>query len=348
MDSLTQAVLGATVQTALLGRWQGRRAIFYGAALGTLPDLDVVIDYGNAVKEMTYHRGFSHSLFVLTGLALLLTAICGRWRAPGYSQGRLFLTLWLVLVTHPLLDAFTTYGTQLFWPLPSTPVAWSSVFIIDPLYTLPLLVAVLAGLLMGPHGRSPRLAVAALALSTAYLGWTLVAKYSAERQVRQVLAAQGQADARLFSAPLPFTSLLWRVMVDDGPERYRETWVGLFDDRPPALVPLPRGGELAPILADSPAEQRLRWFTDDWLRYDRLGNDLVVTDLRLGATGYHSFRFVLAQREASGWRLVAEPSLWPRERGGREQLAVVWRRLWHPELPSPVADWAARLSRMPD
>ena len=75
MDSLTQAVLGATVQTALLGRWQGRRAILYGAALATLPDLDVVIDYGDAVKEMTYHRGFSHSLFVLTGLALLLTGM---------------------------------------------------------------------------------------------------------------------------------------------------------------------------------------------------------------------------------------------------------------------------------
>jgi len=348
VDSLTQAVLGATLQTALLGRWQGRRALLYGAALGTLPDLDVFIDYGHAVNEMTYHRGFSHSLFVLTGVALLLTWLCGRWRDPCYSRRRLFLTLWLVLVTHPLLDAFTTYGTQLFWPLPTTPVAWSSIFIIDPLYTLPLLLAVLAGLLFGPRGRPPRLAVAALLVSTAYLGWTLVAKYSAERQVRTALAAQGQQDVRLFSAPLPFTSLLWRVMVDDGPERYREAWVGLLDEYPPELVALPRGGELAPLLAASPAEQRLRWFTGDWLRYDRLGNDLVVTDLRLGVTGYHSFRFVLAQREAAGWRLVAEPPLWPRERGGREQLAVVWRRLWHPELPAPVADWAARLSQVPD
>ena len=73
MDSITQALLGATVQASLLGRWQGRRALLYGAVLGTLPDLDVVIDYGDAVAEMTYHRGFSHSLFTLSLLAVVLT-----------------------------------------------------------------------------------------------------------------------------------------------------------------------------------------------------------------------------------------------------------------------------------
>ena len=107
MDSITQAVLGASIQGALLGRWQGRKALLYGAMLGTLPDLDVIIDYGDAVADMTYHRGFSHSLLVLTGLALLLTWLTRRFRHnPGYSAQRLFLTLWLVLITHPLLDSF--------------------------------------------------------------------------------------------------------------------------------------------------------------------------------------------------------------------------------------------------
>ncbi len=146
MDSITQAVLGASVQAALLGRWQGRKALLYGAALGTLPDLDVVIDYGDAVANMTYHRGFSHSLFVVSAVALLLTALIRRWRPDaGYSGTRLLLTLWLVLLTHVLLDAFTSYGTQLLWPLPTPPIAWSSVFIIDPLYSVPLLLAVLVG-----------------------------------------------------------------------------------------------------------------------------------------------------------------------------------------------------------
>ncbi len=166
MDSITQAVLGATLQAALLGRWQGRKALLYGAALATLPDLDVVIDYGDAVAGMTYHRSFSHSLLVLTGLALALTLLL-RWRPhPGYSAGRLFVTLWLVLATHPLLDAFTSYGTQLFWPFTPTPTARSTVFIIDPLYTAPLLVAVIGGLLHGLRDKSPRLPLLARAVQS--------------------------------------------------------------------------------------------------------------------------------------------------------------------------------------
>ena len=73
MDSITQAVLGASVQGAVLGRWQGRKALVYGAMLGTLPDMDVVIDFGDAVADVTYHRGFSHSLFVIGLAAVLLT-----------------------------------------------------------------------------------------------------------------------------------------------------------------------------------------------------------------------------------------------------------------------------------
>ena len=94
MDSITQAVLGASIQGALLGRWQGRKALLYGAMLGTLPDLDVVIDYGDAVADMTFHRGFSHSLFVLTGVALLLTWLTRRFaHNPGYARHALYQPL---------------------------------------------------------------------------------------------------------------------------------------------------------------------------------------------------------------------------------------------------------------
>ncbi|PTN42534.1 hydrolase, partial [Achromobacter xylosoxidans] len=144
MDSVTQAVLGAGIQGALLGRVQGRRALIYGAALATVPDLDVLMRYPDPVSLMTYHRGFSHSVFVLTGLAVFLTWLIRKyWPQAPYSGRRLFLTLWLVLVTHPVLDSFTVYGTQLFWPLALIPESWAAVFIIDPVYTVPLLLAVL-------------------------------------------------------------------------------------------------------------------------------------------------------------------------------------------------------------
>jgi len=291
MDSITQAVLGASIQGALLGRWQGRKALLYGAVLGTLPDLDVVIDYGDSVAAMTYHRGFSHSLFVLTGFALLLTWLLRQWRPnPGYSSRRLFLAIWLVLITHPILDAFTSYGTQLLWPFAPTPAAWSSIFIIDPIYSLPLLGAVIYGLIAGLRDRARTVVNWALAFSTVYLASTLGGKYMAEHRVQQELARQGIEAEAIFSSPTPFNTLLWRVVAIEG-EDYHEALVGWFDSAPPLLERMPRGAALGEALADSPAHQRLKWFTNDVLRYDRIGDHLVVTDIRLGMTGFHPFRF---------------------------------------------------------
>jgi inner membrane protein len=152
MDSLSQIVLGASIQGSILGKYQGRKAYLYGAMLGTLPDLDVFIDYGDPISNMTYHRGFSHSLFVLTALGLIGAWLISRYHQwcdlpLPYSFGRLALAITLVLTTHPILDSFTVYGTQLLWPLHEslslTPISIASMFIIDPLYTLPLLIAMI-------------------------------------------------------------------------------------------------------------------------------------------------------------------------------------------------------------
>jgi inner membrane protein len=345
MDSITQAVLGATIQGALLGRWQGRKALLYGALLGTLPDLDVVIDYGDAVADMTYHRGFSHSLLVLSAIALLLTWLV-RWLHPhpGYSARRLLLSIGLVLLTHPLLDSFTSYGTQLFWPLMPIPTAWSSIFIIDPLYTAPLLVAVLLGAAYGLRDKLAKAPAIALILSSLYLASTLAGKSMAEQRVEAELARQGIQAEALFSTPTPLNSLLWRVIVLDG-EDYHEALVGWFDQRSPQLVRIPRGTRLAQALKDSPAHRRLLWLTDGVLRYDHIGDHLVVTDLRLGMTGFHPFRFDFAHWHNGEWRVQQEVERWPVERGDLARLWLLWQRIWRPELEVPLLAWAGELSK---
>lgn len=345
MDSITQALLGATVQASLLGRWQGRKALLYGAVLGTLPDLDVVIDYGDAIADMTYHRGFSHSLFVLSTLAVMLAWLARRIRPdPAYSGMRLFLTIWLVLVTHVLLDAFTSYGTQLFWPLTTPPVAWSSVFIIDPLYSLPLLLAVLVGAFVGVKGRMPRWAASALLLSSLYLGFTLAGKQMAEQRVEAAMDARGIQASQLFSTPTPFNSLLWRVIIIEG-DQYYEALVSWFDDQPPELVSIPRSERLATALRESPQHARLQWFTGNVLRYDEVGGQLLVTDLRLGMTGFHPFRFALAERNGTGWGLIPYVERLPAERGDLDRLKQLWQRIWQQQPGLPLAEWAADLNR---
>src|SRR5690606_7585113 len=122
------------------------------AALGTLPDLDslpLALLTDDPVALMTLHRGASHSLLVLPLVGWLAWAwLRGRGGRVAQAPRRWFWAIQLALVTHPLLDAFTVYGTQLLWPLPLHPVMWASVFIIDPLYTLWLLLACVAAFVL--------------------------------------------------------------------------------------------------------------------------------------------------------------------------------------------------------
>src|SRR5690606_10180590 len=132
MDSLTQIVLGGALAAAIAPAHHRRAALFAGGALGTLPDLDALplaLLADDPVAVVTLHRGASHSLFLLP---LLGWAIWAFFRRRGgrvaESPRRWFWAIQAVLLTHPLLDAFTVYGTQLPWPLPLPPVMWSSLF----------------------------------------------------------------------------------------------------------------------------------------------------------------------------------------------------------------------------
>ena len=193
MDSVTQAVLGAAVGEATLGRRVGTKAPLWGAMLGTLPDLDVLYPFADPVSAFTWHRGPSHS-----HLRPRRPHARGRMADlklhPGTSEQRRgwYRLVLMVFGTHILLDCFTVYGTQALWPLPVPPVGWATIFIIDPLYTLPLAAGVLAALLLR---RSPvrawRWNLAGLALSSLYLAWSAGAKLYADHRVRDILAREG-------------------------------------------------------------------------------------------------------------------------------------------------------------
>ena len=168
MDSLSQIALGSAVAIGIMGRrtavW---KAAAWGAMAGTLPDLDVLIDHGDDLSNMVLHRAESHALFWLTLFSPLLAWAASRLHREAPLFGRWWLALWLVLITHPLLDAMTIYGTQLLLPFTNHPFAVGSVFIIDPAYTLPLVVGVVAALRL----RDPQRGVRWNALGPSPLTW---------------------------------------------------------------------------------------------------------------------------------------------------------------------------------
>jgi inner membrane protein len=331
MDSITQMLLGAAVAAAVAPREHRRAALLAGAALGTLPDLDAFAINAltdDPVARMTWHRGPSHSLLLLPFAAWALWAWFRR-RGGRVAQAprRWFWALQLVLVTHPLLDALTVYGTQLLWPLPVRPVMWSSVFIIDPLYTVWPLLACAVAWFARERLLAQRALVCGLVLSTAYLGWSLIAKAVVEREAERSLSALGLRDAPRFSVPMPFNTLLWRVVAMT-PDGFVEGERSLVADRGPIRFRAwPSDVAALGVAADFPAVRRLAWFNHGFMKAEVRDDRLVVSDLRMGAEPDYSFRFAVAERASPHWRAIAPVQLaWPWQ--ARRRLPGLWRRIW--------------------
>ncbi|NYZ62474.1 metal-dependent hydrolase [Luteimonas deserti] len=332
MDSLTQVVLGASVAAAVVPAAHRRVALLAGAALGTLPDLDglpIALLTDDPVLRMTLHRGLTHSLLVLPVFGAALWWLFRRFGAGrvAASPVRWFWAIQLALVTHPLLDAFTVYGTQLLWPFRPSPVMWSSVFIIDPLYTVWLLVGVVVAAVAGPRVLGRRALAAGLVLSTLYLGWSLVAKGLVERDADRALSAMGLGDAPRFSVPMPATTLLWRVvaMTDEG---YVEGFRSLAVDRGPMRFDA-YGSDVEALRANAalPAVQRLAWFNRGFMGARVVDGRLELSDLRMGSEPDYFFRFTVAETGTGGWRAVP-PEQAPMSRDLGETWRATWARIW--------------------
>ena len=331
MDSLTQITLGACVAAAAVPPGQRRKAAGLGAFLGTLPDLDVFLNYGGPVENFTMHRGFSHSLFVLAGFGSLLWLILQRWWKPVREHPRPWLAaILLALLTHPLLDAHTAYGTQLFWPIPTPPVAWATLFIIDPLYTLPLLVGLVAVLTRPASKIAGRFLTTGLVVSTLYLGWSWIAQGVVARNAHQSLAAQGLGAPRMFITPSPLNTLLWRVVArtENG---YFEGFDSLVaDDGPIRFTFHPSDDQaLVAASADIPAAGRLQWFADGFVSANVSDGILIITDLRMGAGDNYVFRHAVAQYGNPRWQPIPAQRLPMLSRSGL--LSATWERIWSAE-----------------
>lgn len=307
MDSLTQLALGACVGLAVAGRRAGaRKAAVLGGVLGTLPDLDVFLPVDDPIDAFVLHRSWTHSL-VMHALATPLLGEAAR-RAVRELRGEralAWLAVFLCLSTHALLDALTIYGTQLFWPLSTEPVGVGSVFIVDPLYTLPLLAATLWALARPAWTPPLRRAVgAALAVSTLYLGWSLIAQQAALAAAGRAFAAAGVAPVRVLAIPTPFNTLFWRVIAVE-PDRYFNLYLTAFGAaRPERALAHPRGAALAACIDGLDAFRRLAGFTKGFYRVDLRGGDLVVSDLRMGLTPNYVFQFAVARSEAGAVRPI--------------------------------------------
>lgn len=299
MDSVTQFALGASIGEAALGRKIGNRAALAGGIVATLPDLDSFIPYDDAVATFTYHRSATHSLFILAAASPLITWLALKLQ-PKFREFRkeTFQLVFLALFTHPLLDAFTVYGTQLFWPITNYPVSGSTIFIVDPLYTIWLLIGCIAAMLISRDKiTGHRLNYAGLALSSIYLSWTVAAKLIVDNRAEQLLNDENIAFDQLMSTPAPFTSFTWRL-IGKNREGYFDAFIDVFgEDQPVIINQRPSEEHLLVNLRDHWPVTRLLDFTHGYYSVSRRGDDILITDLRMGLESNYVFVFKVAKYE---------------------------------------------------
>jgi inner membrane protein len=283
MDSVTQIVLGAAVANKVLGKKLGNKAILYGAILGTIPDLDVVV--GKFLDPLTatdIHRGFSHStlFFVLLSpiLALLIKKIEKR-NLVNFKEA--LLCCFLGLQTHALLDLFTTWGTQLFWPL-ETRYSLQSIFVIDPLYTLPFLVFLIISMF---KNRNDKKRIfwnrVGLTVSTVYLFSTLFVQAIVKNKFENQLRENNISYDEIVVKPSPFNIILWttNVKVKDG------YWIGdysFFDTKPIQFQYIPKQEELIKDIENEAIVHQLKRISEGWFCITQKDEKLLFNDLRFG------------------------------------------------------------------
>ncbi|MGN6512364.1 MAG: metal-dependent hydrolase [Lysobacteraceae bacterium] len=326
MDSLTHLFYGGAIAAAIAPARHRRAALLAGAALNTLPDLDILplAFFDDPVVRLTWHRSATHSWLVLPLVAWALWAFFRR-RGGRVAEDpeRWWWAILACLMAHPLLDSFTVYGTQLLWPIPMRPVMWSSLFIIDPWFTLPWVAACVVAWFARGRGGSRALALG-IALGIAYVGWSLAAKAMVERAAAPALAARGLAHAPWFSVPAPLTTLRWRV-VAMAPAGYVEGEYRIGDGGPLALRFHPSDTAALQAVEALPAARRLAWFNHGFEKAEVRDGVLVLRDLRMGREPDYSFAYAVARREGGAWRAIPPCNGAPLQT--RNALEQLWRHL---------------------
>jgi inner membrane protein len=272
MDSITQIVLGAACGEAVLGKKIGNRALLFGAIGGTIPDLDVFVGkllFNNEIDAMAFHRGFMHSfLFAILaaiGFGMLVFWIYNRGKRYGMTTQKEWMWLFFASIfTHPILDSFTAYGTQLFAPFSNYRVAFNNIAVADPFYTLPFLTALIIMMCFKRTSTKRRLFLyLGLGLSSLYMLSTLVNKYHVNGVYKQALAEQRFDYIRFQTQPTILNNILWYGIAETS-DAYYVGFYSILDTE--ATInkwhKLPKNHEL---IEGIPKDlETLAWFSDGY------------------------------------------------------------------------------------
>ncbi len=289
MDSLTQIVLGAACGEAILGKKIGNKALLFGAIGGTIPDLDVFVGswlYGNEIDAMLFHRGFMHSIlfsvlaaFVLGWLVFKLYN-SGRRKDTTTQSNWVSLFFW-ALFTHPILDCFTPYGTQLFAPFSDYRVAINNIAVADPVYTLPFLICMIVLMFFKRTSEKRKLWLKlGIGIGSIYILFTLGNKVYIDSIFKKSLKKSDIVYDRFSTQPSILNNILWYGIAEND-SAYYVAFYSLLDSEAYFLdfeeLPKSRENELF----EDTDLKRLAWFSNYYYNISKIDeNNFTYYDLR--------------------------------------------------------------------
>ena len=329
MDSLTQIILGAAVGEAILGKKIGNRAMFYGAIAGTIPDLDVLASFfTDKVTALYLHRGFTHSIVFSVLFAPIFTWIVIRYE--NYKNFKDWTWLFfLAFVTHPILDAHTTWGTQLFWPF-DVRLAFKTIFVIDPLYTVPFLVFLIFAMTQKRTSEKRHFYnKMGLMISSSYLVLTFLLKWLAFNKFEEALKTQNITYLQIDTRPSPLNTILWSANVQTE-DAFLLANYSFFDTKPVTFEKHKKNHHLLGSLAKNKTVKRMIFISEGWYTINKKDDELYFNDLRFGLLSIHPkadnfvFKYKITVDNLEKVIFTEEPK---DKRDGKKLIADLWIRL---------------------
>ncbi|MCF6297456.1 MAG: metal-dependent hydrolase [Flavobacteriaceae bacterium] len=331
MDSLTQIVLGAAVGEAVLGKKIGNKVILWGAIAGTIPDLDILSKYfTDTVSALEIHRGLTHSLLFCILFSPVMAWLMGKIykiKEATFKEWTLFY--FLVLITHPLLDAHTTWGTKFFWPL-DIRLAYKNIFVIDPIYTLPLLICIIAILFYKrTNPIRKKINNLGLIISSSYMLLTIVFKSVSDTIFKESLQEQQISYTDIIVKPTALNSVLWVANVETE-DSYLIGYYSLLDkSKKITFISYPKNHELLGDLKNNPKVKRLIAVTESWFTISKIDDKLYLNDLRFGLLSMKPnedrFVFSFLLEHVDNELIISQNK--NKIKDGREIIKDLWKRI---------------------
>ncbi len=279
MDPFTQGALGAALPQSLSRPETIKRAALLGCVSGMAPDLDVLIQSPtDPLLFLEFHRQFTHALVFIPLGALICCLLLYPWVRRHLSLRAAYLFCLLGYATHGLLDACTTYGTQLLWPFSDARIAWNNVSVVDPLATLPLIALVAIAVVR----KKPVFARIGMVWICIYLLIGVFQRERAEAAGHALAESRGHDPVRLEAKPGFANLLVWKIVYEaDSRFHVDAVRVGLTATVYPgdSIAQLNVDRDFPNLPENSTQRrdiERFRWFSNDYLAVDKARPDQII------------------------------------------------------------------------